>query len=194
MKKTIYLSLTVLLFSSVVNAQSDVASVKKQEKILKQQEKTLKSERKQEKDVLRKLKGNSVSYQAKQSFIRDFGNLPVTKWERTANFDEATFVKNGVSMTAFYDADAALVGTVQPKTFKDLPAKAQKYIDGKYKDYSKGEVIFFDDNEANTSDMLLFNQQFDDADNYFIQLKKDNKEIVLQVNSSGDVSFFTQMK
>ncbi|MCX6318100.1 MAG: hypothetical protein NTW29_12470 [Bacteroidetes bacterium] len=194
MKKTIYLSLTVVLFSAVVNAQSNVASLKKGEKSLKQEEKVIKSERKAERQALRKLKGNNVSDQAKQAFIRDFGNLPGTKWERTENFDEASFVKKGITMTAFYDADASLVGTVQSKKFQDLPAKAQKVINEKYKDYTKGAVILFDDNESNTSDMVLYNQQFDDADNYFIQLKKDNKEMVLKVSMSGDVSFFTQVK
>ena len=38
--------------------------------------------------------------------------------------------------------------------------------------------------------MMLYGQQFADADNYFVELSKDNKKIVLQVNMSGEVFYF----
>ena len=97
-------------------------------------------------------------------------------------------------MSAYYDIDANLIGTTMDKTFDDLPAKAQKYINSKYGSYSKSGVIFFDDNEFNETDMVLYNQPFEDADNYFVELQKDNKEIILRVNMNGDVSFFKQLK
>ncbi len=52
----------------------------------------LKHEKKDEKEELRKLKGEEASYQSQQAFIADFGNVPVIKWERTNNYDEATFM------------------------------------------------------------------------------------------------------
>lgn len=134
-----------------------------------------------------------MSYRAKQAFYSDFGNIPVTEWERTVNYDRATFTKDGQVMKAFYDADAKLVGTISDKTFEDLPANAQKYINEKYKDYSKGSVILFDDNEVNETDMIMYGQQFEDADNYFVEMKKDNKTIILQANMEGDVTFFKQL-
>ena len=42
--------------------------------------------------------------------------------------------------------------------------------------------------------MNLFDLQFDDADNYFVELEKDNKKIVVQVNMSGDVSYFKRLE
>lgn len=190
MKKLIFLSAATFVFAAAVNAQTSSTSLAR----LKHQEKVIKKETRLERKELRKLKGKEVSYQAKQAFYSDFGNLPVAKWQRTENFDKATFTKDGQMMTAYYDYDAKLVGTVSNKTFADLPAKAQKSINEKYKDYSKGSVILFDDNEYNETEMILYNQQFEDADNYFIQLKKGNKEIIVQMDTSGDVSFFKQIK
>ena len=95
-------------------------------------------------------------------------------------------------MSAFYDEDANLVGTATTKTFEDLPEQAQEYINKKYSDYNIGAVIFYDDNEQNQRNMELYNLQID-ADSYFVELKKDNKEIVMQVTENGDVSYYTRL-
>lgn len=73
----------------------------------------------------------------------------------------------------------------------DLPLSAQKQIARQYKDYTVQKVIFFDDNEAVDTDMILYGSQFDDADNYFVELTKDNKSVVLQVSTEGLVGYFT---
>jgi len=44
------------------------------------------------------------------------------------------------------------------------------------------------DNEANETDMVISGIQFD-ADNYFIEVKKDNKRMMLRVDTDGDVLF-----
>lgn len=194
MKKLFFLSATAVILSATVNAQTDAASIKKDEKSLRQQENVIKHEMKADKEALRKLKGNEVSYQAKDAFYRDFGNISVTKWERAGSvFDKAIFTKDGKKMEAFYDYDAKLVGTVQDKTFADLPAKAQTFINEKYKDYKKAGVILFDDNELNSTDMILYGTQFDDADNYFVELVKDKDRIIVKVNMEGDVSYHARM-
>ena len=192
MKKLLILSAAVILVATL-NAQTDIASVKKEEADLKGQESVIKKEKREARKELRKLEGKEVRYPSKQAFIGDFGNIPVTRWERTANYDEATFTRDGQVMTAYYDYESELVGTTSHKTFADIPAAAQKNINAKYRGYRK-DVIFFDDNELNETDMVLFGYQFDDADNYFVDLRKDNKEIILQVGMSGNVSFFRQLK
>lgn len=195
MKKLLFLSATAVILSATVNAQTDAASIKKDEKSLKQQENVIKHEMKADREALRKLKGNEVSYQAKEAFYRDFGNIPVTKWERTGEFfDKATFIKDEKQMEAFYDFDAKLVGTVQDKTFADLPAKAQTFINEKYIDYNKDGVILFDDNELNSTDMVLYGTRFDDADNYFVELVKGKDKIIVKVNMEGDVSYHARMR
>lgn len=96
-------------------------------------------------------------------------------------------------MEAFYDDNATLVGTTSIKTFTDLPAKSQQQIKTKYKDYSIGQVIFFDDNEWNDTDMILYGSQFNDADNYFVVLTKGNDKIIVRVDVPGYVYYFTKL-
>ena len=194
MKKLLFLSAATFILVAAVHAQTSVALVKNEIKSYKKQESAMKKEKREERKELKKLEGNVVSYQTKEAFYGDFGKIPVSKWERTAYYDEATFIKDGQYMTAYYDVDSKLVGTTSHKTFADIPASAQKFIDAKYKDYSKEDVVFFDDNEWNETDMIMYGNQFADADNYFVELKKDNKEIILQVDMIGNVIVFKQLK
>jgi hypothetical protein len=93
----------------------------------------------------------------------------------------------------FYDDQSKMVGTSNNVTFSELPKRAQQYINEKYKDYSVGPAVFFDDNEYNETDMVLYGLQFDDEDSYFVELAKDGKKIVVRSNSSGDVYFFKDL-
>jgi len=42
--------------------------------------------------------------------------------------------------------------------------------------------------------MMLYGKQFEDADNYFVELTKGAKKIIVQVDSQGLVFFFTELK
>ena len=107
---------------------------------------------------------------------------------------ELQFVsKDGQLTTAFYDIAGKLVGSTRYVTFSDLPARSQKDIKEKYKDYTIGQVLFYDDNENNDTDMFLYGAQFGDADNYFVELSKGTNKIVLQVNAEGAVFFFKNL-
>lgn len=128
-----------------------------------------------------------------QQFTRDFGNLPVLKAYRSYNFDEITFVQNGIQSKAYYDGDAQLVGTTHTIAYTNLPANAQK-INKLYKAYKVMEVILFDDNEANESDIWFYNTRFNDADSYFVRLQNANKRIIVQVDLNGDISYFASLK
>jgi hypothetical protein len=155
---------------------------------------TAKKEAKAERKELRKLEGAEVSTLSKSSFLSDFGNLSDAVWRKSEVFDEVTFTTDGKEETAFYDNDASLVGTTSVKTFDDLPYKGQLEIKKKYKDYTTGPVIFFNDNnEANETSMLLYGIQFDDEDNYFVELQKGPSRIIVRVNSGGQVFFFKQL-
>jgi len=194
MKKIFISSLGLLLAAATTQAQSDYTAVKQDLAKDKQEESITKKEKREERKELRKLEGPSVSYQAKQQFYEDFGDIPDVAWERTAAFDEATFTKDGQEIKAFYDFHAELVGTTTPKTFADLPMAAQQYIHKKYNDYEAKKVIMFDDNEYNESDMLLYGQQFEDEDSYFVEVQKNDKRIILQVSMDGQVSYFTALR
>ena len=194
MKPSNVLCAAALILFTSVNAQEIKELAKNDMTIQNKEESANKKEKKEEKKELRALKGPEVSNQAKDQFARDFDNAQAIKWERTPNYDMATFIKDGREMSAYYDMDAQLIGTTLIKTFADLPAKAQKFIDSKYTNYSKEQIILFDDNELNETDMILYEQLFQDEDNYFVELKKENKEIILEVNMNGDVSLFKQLK
>jgi len=144
-------------------------------------------------EPLKKIEGNFVSAETKAIFSRDFTEAKNVQWLRKDVFDEALFNLNGNDMHAWYDFDHQLVGTTTIVPFSKVPEKGQKEIAAKYKDYKTGQVIYFDDNEANETDMILYDQQFDDADNYFVELSKGNEHIVLMVNPQGWVSFFKKL-
>lgn len=194
MKRLMSFTIAASLIFSSVQAQN-VSSVQKDVSAAKIEKKDGKAEKKSDKKELRKLEGKEVSYQSNQQFLTDFSNATIIRSRRSRNFDEFTFKNStGAIVTAYYDDQANLVGTTQMKKFKDLPEKARIALKKDYKDYTIGKVIFFDDNEANETDMILFDTQFDDADSYFVVLKKENQRTILQVGVDGSVTFFTKMK
>ena len=192
MKRFLLLSATAVMISTAVNAQTAEMPEKHDLKTLQKEEKVMKREIRRDKKELRKMENNVVSHRAQQAFYADFGNIPAS-WKRTAYFDEATFLQNGQTMTAYYDYDGELVGSTTHKSFSDISDNAQHYINKKYAAYTKEGVIYFDDNQFNESDMILYGSQFEDRDNYFVVLKKDNETVILQVNTFGDVNFFKKM-
>ena len=152
------------------------------------------SSRKHAKKVLRKLTGSNVSAQSKATFYVQFGNVPDVQWERQDYFDMATFIQNGQQMKAYFDNDGELVGTSIQTDMKALPMKAQLEIAKKYGDYSVGDVILYDDNNEQISDIILFGTQMESADNYFVELKKDNKRVILEVTPEARVTLFKEFK
>jgi hypothetical protein len=152
-------------------------------------------ELKSERVAFRNLSGGNVSTVSSESFSRDFPEAKEVTAKRFNVFDEFHFTaKNGDLITAFYDDQGNLVGTSQRKSFSDLPADAQREINTRYKDYTIGNVIFYDDNESNETDMNLYGIQFNDVDSYFVELGKGNKIIALQVLMDGQVLYFTDIK
>lgn len=186
------LMLTIMTFQTKAQINEEIA--RNEIKNTKAVEKEAKKERKEEKRVLRKLEGEAVSDAAKINFATDFENTGNVQWKRTEHFDEATFIKDGQEVTAYYDYAAKLVGTTQNKSFNDLSVIAQKKIKERYKGYKIGEVIFFDDNEANETDMIFDDIQFDDEDIYFVTLEKAGKKTIVMVNKDDDISYFTTLK
>ena len=185
MKKLIFASAALILTIVSVQAQDNDA-------ITKSDKKEIRKEKKEERVALRKQENNDASYQSKQAFYRDFGDRQDVAWTKSRFFDEATFGNNGTPTTAYYDFDGKLVGTTNMKTFADLPIDGQKQINKEYKDYTVKAVVFYDDNESNDTDMVLYGNQFDGEDNYFVELQKDNKTLIVQCTMNGLVGYFTE--
>jgi hypothetical protein len=127
-----------------------------------------------------------------QEFWFDFPDAKDVSWKES-DFAEATFLDGEVLKTAYYDTDNKLIGTTTHVDFSALPEKAQQKIHKKYPGFYAEEVILFDDNEENESDMNLFATAFQDEDCYFPVLTDGSTKMILQVDMNGDVSFFRQI-
>lgn len=148
--------------------------------------------KKHSKKALKKLTGAKVSEQSQASFYVQFGNVPDVRWERQDYFDLARFTKDDKQMKAYFDNDGELVGTSIQTNLKAIPAKAQAEIAKKYGDYSVSDVILYDDNEEQISDIVLYGTQMESSDNYFVELSKTNKRVVLEVTPEGRVTLFKE--
>lgn len=135
-----------------------------------------------------------VSNLTKNRFAIDFPKAKNVRFVKTNNFDEVLFTSGKKRLKAYYDYDNELVGTTQSNAFADLPQHAQKEILNNYPGYTAREVIKFDDNESNETDMMMYGASFADQDNYFVDLQSGNKDVIVKVDLGGNVSFFKEMK
>lgn len=149
---------------------------------------------KAERKELRKESKSEVSTFTRAQFYQDFPDAKDARFEKTANFDEVSFASGNGRIRAYYDVRSNLVGTTQRKAFTDLPENAQNTIHKKYADYKIDRIFRYDDNESNDTDMTMFDTAFDDADNYFVELRKDSELTIVKVDMAGNVSFFKSLK
>lgn len=151
--------------------------------------KVSKEQREENRAIRRERNATTPNYTTDQHFQIDFPNATNVSWKKNG-YEEASFTLEGKEMKAFYDYDHELIGTTTPVDYTSIPAAARKYIDKHFSGYTPQQVIMFDDNEYNDSDMILYGNPFEDEDSYFIELSNNNKTIVLQSNMEGLVSFF----
>ena len=151
-----------------------------------------KAQREENRTIRKEKAATEPNYTTEQHFLNDFPGATNVSWKKNG-FEEAVFMMNGKNMKAFYDYNNELIGTTSEVNYFDMPEIARKYIEKHYKDYTTQQVILFDDNEYNDTDMMLYGNQFEDEDNYFVELSNNNKKIVLQVNMEGLVTFFKDL-
>jgi hypothetical protein len=158
------------------------------------QGKTATGSKRHAKKALKKLTGANVSEQSKDAFYVQFGNVRDVQWAREDYFDMATFNRDGKQMKAYFDNDGELVGTSIQTNVKALPVKSQLEIAKKYSGFTVGDVILYDDNNEQISDIILFGTQMESADNYFVELNKDTKRVILEVSPEGKVTLFKELR
>lgn len=122
---------------------------------------------------------------AQDYYRADFPNATNVHFARVKNLTEVSFTQDKDKMTAYYDTREQLVGTIHKESFADLPENAQKEIRNKYRGYSTANVVKYNDNQSDDTELILYGVSFDDADNYFVELKNDSKTIVLKVDLTG---------
>ena len=193
MKKSIIALVPTIIFCVAANAQ--LASVAIPTEILagKNYDPDIKSKPNGNMALSPKIIINEPSAATQAAFAVDFGNLPVDQWALLDNFDVALFAQNGQTKCAYYDFNNDLIATTTEVHFSDLPANAREHISRKYDGYKINDVLFYDDNEANETDLILYGQQFQDEDSYFIELQNPEEKIVLHVSLNGDVSLFKKI-
>lgn len=191
MKKLFFLSVVCFGLATAGSAQTANETLKSEIKADKKMGD--KSDKHAARKELRKLEGNEVSYISTQAFERMYPRIKPVSTERLDNYDEFDFMKDGNKIAAFFDGNAQLVATTQKKSYSDLPAKSREFIAKKYKDYIPINVLYLDDNESNFTDMVLYNNQFQPEDSYFVELSNGFKAIVLQADLNGEVSYFARV-
>jgi hypothetical protein len=143
---------------------------------------------------------NAVSVFTRNQFASDFPDATNIRFEKTNDFDEVNYSQKGGETTAYYDNESDLLGTLRNRSFHDLPADAQTEIVNNYPGYTVVSVVRFNangDNESyvdNNSELSFYGDLSDENSHYFVELKNDNKAIVLMVGLSGEVSFFRTLK
>jgi hypothetical protein len=130
----------------------------------------------------------------KSQFTEDFPDAKNIHFARLKDLNEVSFTQDKEEMTAYYREGDQLVGTIRKESPAGLPGNAQKEIQNKYPGYTIASVVKFDDNESEATEIILDGISMDDADNYFVELKNDDKAIVVKVDLSGRVNYLTTMK
>ena len=189
MKKFAILS-TVLFIVFTFGQNNTQASVTENNKVIKKQ-KT--EDTNSERPPLRKLEGTTINQDSQTSFYMTIGNVPDIKWIRGTYYDEATYNKDGQDFKAYFDINGALVGTTTLKKATELSNPVEKSIKKLYPDATIGQVTYFQDNEDNTTDMILYGVQFESKTQYFVELTQGDKKFVVTCNNSSDVSLFKQL-
>ena len=135
-------------------------------------------------------KKSYVSDLSKINFNKDFSNVENVSWARKGDFDVATFTKNDTRVKAYFGMQSELIGTITDKSYSDLPAEGRKEINDRYRNYTISQVLYFKTYTPNDNFMVLYGNQIENADSYFVELTKGNEKIVVRVNPLGNVSYF----
>jgi len=189
MKKFAILSLALLVVFTIGQFKAQ-ASANETKNVIKK-EKT--EEKQTERPKLKKLEGDVINQDSQTSFYMTIGNVPDIKWTRGTYYDEATYNKDKQDMIAYFDMNGALVGTTTLKKATELSNPIEKSIKKLYPDAIIGQVTYFQDNEDNTTDMILYGIQFESKTQYFIELTQGTNKFVVTSNKEGDVSLFKQL-
>jgi opacity protein-like surface antigen len=136
----------------------------------------------------------NISYFVLNQFNTDFSSAENVSWTITTTSQKADFTVDGVRQTAFYSLTGTYLGLTEEVEYKKVPSSAKKEIAENYKGYDVTKVIMFQ--AAETPTALYLNNAISqlDAISYFVDLKKDDAEVLVRVSPQGGVYFFKQVK
>jgi len=97
-----------------------------------------------------------------------------------ADYTKATFSFNGKTTSVYYNqVDGELIGFSIRITEGELPKAALETMKKKYSNWTVVDAIIFIDGNANVK--------------YYAQVKKDKKNLALQLSANGHVNIYQQM-
>ena len=99
-------------------------------------------------------------------------------WVKTPKFQRASFVKDGATMSAFYNWQNELIATTKKVEVSQLSSTAIKNIIQKFGGYKMGEIIEYKDGQTL----------------YFVNLMDDTKDFIIKVDADNQVSLFKNLK
>jgi len=99
-------------------------------------------------------------------------------WSKSPKFIRASYIKNGASMSAFYNWQNELIATTQRVDITKLSATAIKNIIKEFGGYKMGEIIEYKNGQTL----------------YFINLMDETKNFIVKVDADNSVSLFKNLK
>ena len=127
---------------------------------------------------LRAQAGAEVPASVKQQLATRFPDVKKAKWKVEDQMFEAEFKRNGVQMSALFDATGNLLEQESEISKKQLPAAVTSYVAAKYAGYKieeasrlerDGKIFYELEIEAKESDLELL---FDSAGNFVSEVKE----------------------
>jgi hypothetical protein len=137
---------------------------------------------------------DKIPVMTQNEFAEDFSNVTNVTWKAEDGYNEVDFTMNNKSMMAFFNYDDELLGEGYYVDYADLPEKGRVKIAKDYPDYIPEKAMFYHDDLNDNNDFLNFFGNFLPEEAYFVLLRKDMKEIVVQVTEGGDVSYFSRVR
>lgn len=135
---------------------------------------------------------NNVPNLIIDNFTSNFKNATNVQWSSDNRCEKAAFVVGKTNYNAFYSLDGTFLGVTRDITFDKIPAVAQTEIKKEYKDFIIGKVIKLIPNPGLENFDELGQQPIQDSV-YFVDVKNNAKEYLLQVNTDATVSFFKEL-
>jgi hypothetical protein len=128
----------------------------------------------------------SVTYKTSNQFDADFKDATNVTWKTGTRCQQADFTVDGQRMSAFYSFDGQFMGLTHNVSVKAIPAKAMEKIEKQYKGYSVGRVIVLQTNTTLNPDL--------DPVAYFVDLRNDDKEVLVRITPQSNIEFFQQIQ
>ena len=114
----------------------------------------------------------------KVKFAREYADAENIVWSSSPHFKKATFWKDGVEMTAFYNRWNEHVATTQLVEITQLAPTAIKNLIKRFPGYQMGQIIRYSGSEIA----------------YFVNLRNEKENFLVIITADDSVGYFKDLK